>query len=104
MGGKGKGIIGAVNYLASKGMNVMSFLTMNIGGDDKNVFPYVNVTDFDRFDCSKLSQWDIVLDHAQRNGIFLHFKTQETENDQLLNGGNLGLERKLYYRELVAVS
>jgi hypothetical protein len=35
-------------------------------------------------------------------GMYLHFKTQETENDQLLDGGNLGNERKLYYRELIA--
>jgi hypothetical protein len=35
-------------------------------------------------------------------GMYLHFKTQETENDQLLDGGSLGLERKLYYRELIA--
>jgi hypothetical protein len=34
--------------------------------------------------------------------MYLHFKTQETENDQLLDGGSLGDERKLYYRELIA--
>jgi len=37
--GKGKGIIGALNYLADKGANAVSFLTMNIVGDDQNVFP-----------------------------------------------------------------
>ena len=31
-------IIGAVNYLASKGMNAFSFLTNNIGGDDQKCF------------------------------------------------------------------
>jgi hypothetical protein len=35
-------------------------------------------------------------------GLNLHFKTQEIENSQLLDGGVLGNERKLYYRELVA--
>lgn len=41
--GKGQSIIGAINYLAlEKGMNVFSFLPMNIAGDDKNVFPYVS--------------------------------------------------------------
>ena len=29
-------------------------------------------------------------------------KTQEHENDNLLDGGKLGNERMLYYRELVA--
>jgi hypothetical protein len=37
-----------------------------------------------------------------RLGLLLHVVTQETENDQLLDGGRLGPERKLYYRELVA--
>ena len=31
-----------VNYLAAKGMNVFSFLTLNIEGDDANVFPYLS--------------------------------------------------------------
>ncbi len=101
---KGKGIIGAVNYLSEQGQNVFSFLTMNISGDDKNVFPYIsdNRNDFLRMDCSKLDQWEMVLEHADKMGMYLHFKTQETENDQLLDGGDLGNERRLYYRELIA--
>jgi hypothetical protein len=57
----------------------------------------------DRFDCSKLDQWEIVFSHMDRLGIMLHFVTQETENDRNL-GGSAGLNpiRKLYYRELVA--
>jgi Putative collagen-binding domain of a collagenase len=34
--------------------------------------------------------------------VAVHFKTQETENGFLLDNGELGNERKLYYRELVA--
>jgi len=102
--GLGKGIIGAVNYLAEEGQNVFSFLTMNIQGDDRNVFPYISDQQDDRLrmDCSKLDQWEIVFEHADKMGMYLHFKTQETENDQLLDGGDLGPERKLYYRELIA--
>jgi hypothetical protein len=100
--GIGTEIIGALNYLASEEMNAFSFLTMNIQGDDKNVYPYVNNDDFLHFDISKIDQWDIVFAHGQRKGLFLHFKTQETENDQLLDGGQLDIERKLYYRMLVA--
>ena len=85
--GKGKGIIGAVNYLAGKGANAVSFLTMNIGGDDQNVFPYVSYTDYAHLDVSRLEQWEIVFDHAQKLGLFLHFKTQEAENQGLLDGG-----------------
>ena len=101
-GGKGKGLIGAVNYLADEQLNAMSFLTLNILGDDKNVFPYTNYHDRLRFDVSKLAQWERVFEHAQHKGIFLHFKTQEHENQGLLDGGGLGIERKLYYRELIA--
>ncbi len=100
--GKGKGIIGAVNYLASEGMNAFSFLPMNIGGDDRNVFPYLNYTERVRLDVSRLAQWQIVMEHGTRKGMFLHFKTQETENELLLDSGNLGTQRKLYYRELIA--
>jgi hypothetical protein len=99
---KGKGIIGAVNYLASKGANAVSFLTMNIGGDDQNVFPYVSYADYAHLDVSRLEQWEIVLAHAQELGVFLHFKTQEAENQGLLDSGDTGPQRKLYYRELIA--
>lgn len=100
--GKGKALIGALNYIASKGMNSISFLTLNIMGDDKNVFPYIDYTTYDRFDVSKLAQWEIIFSHAQSLGLFLHFKTQEVENQGLLDNGGLGLHRQLYYRELIA--
>lgn len=100
--GKGKGIIGALNYLAAKGMNSVYFLTMNVEGDGNDVWPWINSYARDRFDCSKLDQWEIVFSHMDRIGLMLHVITQETENDQLLNGGDLCLERKLYYRELIA--
>ncbi|WP_344789002.1 DUF5060 domain-containing protein [Postechiella marina] len=100
--GKGKDLIGAVNYLASKGMNAFSFITMNIQGDDKNVFPYVDYNTYDRFDTSKLDQWETVFEHADKLGMFLHFKTLEAENQGLLDNGGTGLYTKLYYRELIA--
>ena len=100
--GKGKGLIGAINYLASKGMNVFSFLTLNIAGDDQNVFPYINYDERLRMDVSRLAQWEIVFEHADKLGMYLHFKTSEAENQNLLDGGAVGTERKLYYRELIA--
>ncbi|MEL7124456.1 MAG: DUF5060 domain-containing protein, partial [Bacteroidota bacterium] len=100
--GKGKGMIGAVNYLASEGLNVFSFLTCNIKGDDQNVYPYTSYDVLDRMDVSKLDQWEVVFEHGQQKGMFLHFKTLEVENQGLHDGGNLGPQRKLYYRELIA--
>jgi hypothetical protein len=101
-GGRGQGLIGAIDYLSDSGVNSMYFLTMNIGGDGDDVYPYVSRSERTRFDVSKLAQWEVVFSHMDRRGILLHVITQERENDRLLNGGDLGLERKLYYRELVA--
>ena len=101
-GAKGKGIIGSLNYLAGTGANAFSFLTMNVDGDGQDVWPWIDPETHDRYDVSKLDQWEIVFSHADKLGLFLHFKTQETENDLLLNNGELGFERKLYYRELIA--
>lgn len=114
--GKGKGLIGALNYLASTGCNAFSFLTYNAGGDGDDVWPFVERDDPLHYDCSKLDQWAIVFDHAQTLGLYLHFKLQEIENDDnrspgsdgpgevptALDGGDTGVERKLYLRELVA--
>jgi hypothetical protein len=101
--GKGKGIIGALNYLASKGMNSVYFLTYNVdGGDGKDVWMWTHPDERYRFDCSKLDQWEIVFSHMDRLGLMLHVVTQEQENDQALDKGNLGAQRKLYYRELIA--
>ncbi|ARN57336.1 DUF5060 domain-containing protein [Sedimentisphaera salicampi] len=99
---KGTEIIGAINYLASEGLNAFSFIPMNIKGDDRNVFPYTDYNERYRLDCSRLEQWEIVFEYADKKGMFLHFKTQETENELLLDGGDLGPQRRLYYRELIA--
>jgi hypothetical protein len=100
--GKGKDIIGAINYLASKGMNAFSFITNNIKGDDKNVFPYIDYNTHDRIDCSKMDQWEVLFAHADTIGMFLHFKLMEVENQGLLDNGGVGALQKLYYREMIA--
>src|SRR5204862_227404 len=70
--GKGKGLIGAINYLSSKGADSISFLTYNAGGDGDNVWPFVDRDDKFHYDCSKLDQWQIVFDHAQRRSRAAH--------------------------------
>lgn len=123
-GGKGKNLLGAIHYLATEDLNVFSFLTFNVDGDDRNVFPYllkVPVSEYEaysndkknkkawdsmfhktRFDISKMEQWERVFDYAETQGMFLHFKTHETETDHLMDQGVFGTEGKLYYRELIA--
>jgi hypothetical protein len=123
-GEKGKNLMGAINYLSSEYLNVFSFITFNVDGDDRNVFPHIlkvshedyetyannkkNVGAWDslfhktRFDVSKLAQWERILEYAETKGMFIHFKTHETETDHLMDGGVFGTESKLYYRELMA--
>lgn len=101
-GGRGKSIIGVLNYLSSQGINSLNFLTLNAYGDGNDVWPWISRDSQTRYDVSKLSQWDKVFDHMDNLGIAMNVITQETENDTLLNQGDLGIERKLYYRELVS--
>ena len=84
--GKGKGIIGALNYLADEGLNAFSFLPYNAQGDGDNVWPHAARLDKLHFDVSKLDQWQIVFDHAQSRGLYLHFKLQENEIDDNRRG------------------
>ena len=120
-GGKGRGILGAVNYLADQGVNSAYMLLMNVGGDGRDVWPWAagDLDDIRKnagtgrgsldlegparaFDVSKLEQWDRVFSHMQEKGIALHLFLQETENDFLLNDGDMGVERALYMREMVS--
>ncbi len=119
-GKSGTGLLGVFDYLATSGANSVSMLLWNAGGDDRNVFPHllaVPAEQFqtmerraqwdaglvqDRFDISKLDQWQRALSYADKRGIHLHFKLQETENDSFMDGGAQGRTRKLYMREMVA--
>ncbi len=119
-GGKGTELLGAINYLSSIGMNAFSFLTLSLHGDDENVFPYLlkvpvntyngygdsnqwnNGVHHDRFDASRLDQWEKIFEYADKKGMYMHFKTLETENDNIMDGNTFGRERKIYYRELIA--
>jgi len=101
-GSKGKGIIGALNYLHSVGVNSVYMLILNIIGDGKDVWPYSDYNERYRFDCSKLDQWEVVFDYMEQLGIMAHFVLQETENECLLDMGHTGVQRMVYLRELVA--
>ncbi|MEM9982700.1 MAG: DUF5060 domain-containing protein, partial [Bacteroidota bacterium] len=118
--GKGTEMLGMVKYLADQGMNAFSFLTFSLAGDDNNVFPHllsVPISEYnglndnaqwsqgvykDRFDVSKMAQWERIFEYADMKGMYLHFKMLEQENDLRMDGGQLDRQRKLYYRELIA--
>src|SRR5262249_39065501 len=110
--GRGRGLIGGLKYPAREDVNHISFLTKKNGGDGKDVWPWIGPIDPKgsagddnlHYDLGKLRQWETVFDHAQRLGIFLHFVFNEAEeaNKRELDNGELGPERKLFYREMVA--
>ena len=110
--GRGKGLIGALNYLGAQGVNSVYALLMNVGGDFQDVWPFVGpvnpagrtTNDNLHYDLSKLGQWEIVFAHAQRQGVALHLVLGEGEaaNKRELDDGELGDERKLFYREMIA--
>ncbi|UZO80706.1 DUF5060 domain-containing protein [Aquimarina sp. ERC-38] len=118
--GKGTELLGVINYLASKGANAFSFLTFSLHGDDQNVFPHLlkvpmatyngfnDVKQWNqgvhknRFDVSKMAQWERIFEYADKKGLYLHFKTAENENVGVFDNGTNGTQRKLYYRELIA--
>lgn len=94
--GKGKNIMGALNYIKAQDMN--SFSMSLFGGDDKNVFPWINPTSKFTYDVSKLAQWEMVFDHAENIGLMMHYKLAENENWDKLNSNEI----KVFYREMIA--
>lgn len=117
--GKGKGVIGAVNYMVSQKMNTLWVSFMNAYCDgvktSTEAYPWptkeMNISNLSTFDVSKLDQWEIVVEHAQNNGMALHviFSEEEIEGiwekvEGLAVGGELSFAdtRKLYYREIVS--
>ncbi|MEM6690693.1 MAG: DUF5060 domain-containing protein [Planctomycetota bacterium] len=99
---RGQAIIGLMNYLAASGVNSVYFLSLNIGGDGNDVWPYASPEDQMRMDCSKLDQWEILFEHMQDLGLACHFITQETEMEKWLDDGDVGPARRLYYSELIS--
>jgi hypothetical protein len=98
----GRAIIGALNYLSDVGANNIYFLPANVGGDGDDTYPTLGPQDRVHYDTSKLRQWEIVFSHADAVGIFLHFQLAEFETVNYHDNGNLGNERKLFYREMIA--
>ena len=106
--GRGKGIIGALNYLSGLGVNSMYFLTMNNHGDGQKAWPWTGPDSYYNYDCSKLDQWDVVFAHMDAVGIMMHVVLSEYEIQSYFEVAELGAaggfapSRKIYYRELIA--
>ncbi len=106
--GKGKGILGVVNYLSDIGINAFYFLTMNAYGDGKNAWPWINKDSLFVYDVSKLAQWELLFEHMTEKGVMPHLVLNETENEALFElkedgvAGGFATSRKIYFREMIA--
>lgn len=104
----GRGVIGALNYLSDAGVNSLFMMVMNLGGDGLDVYPFLGPKrrSFEKthYDTSRLRQWDQIFTHAQSRGLSLSLVMNETEidNELWLDNGNLGTERRIFYREMIA--
>lgn len=91
----------AISYLAEQGVNSLYMMLHNVGGDGRNVWPWVGETEdearqnHEHFDIAKLERWEEVFSHAQEQGVLLHLVF---EDDSAWNGFN----REMYYREMIA--
>jgi len=103
-GGKGKGLIGMINYLASEEQNAFGCILNQAPNGDANgdAHPYVEKNDLTRLDVSKITQWGIVFDHGTKMGLFWHFKMTETENECAMDNCEVGRERQMFFREMIA--
>lgn len=107
---RGKGMIGAINYLHKQGVNSLFAMLMTVKGDSRgDVHPWISQTSLYRFDVSKLEQWQIVFAHASRKGLALNLAFLETENEALFEHvagksrtRGFADARKLFYREMIA--
>jgi hypothetical protein len=121
-GGKGKGLIGALNYLAPRGQRVLVPHLQRRRATATTSGRSSSATKF-HYDCSKLDQWEIVFAHAQRLGLTCTSSCRRPRSTTSRAGADrwtstrrrfarrargarrrrrLGPERKLYLRELIA--
>ncbi len=105
---KGKGVIGALNYLSTLGVNSYYFIVNNTSfdglGQGTGVWPWIapDAESRDRFSVTKLAEWEVVFSHMDSLGISMNLITQDRINQWDLDNGELGRTRQLFYRELIA--
>lgn len=98
----------AITFLADHGINSVYLMTNNVGGDGRNVYPWLDPTpsdpndpisgsnvDSEHFDLAKLAVWESVFQFIQAKGLVLHIVLEDDR-------GWTGFNRFLYYREMVA--
>lgn len=124
---QGRGIIGALNFISSTGVNSMYMLLMNLGGDGKDTHPFL--TNGGGMDCpieggnfdpshtlnyhvQRMDQWRATFEHANAKGIMLQLFLAEQEACNIRwfgphdsNGGprnHMSVYRRLFQKQMVA--
>lgn len=91
----------AIDYLAGLGVNSIYMMLHNVGGDGRNVWPWVGDDETEarrnhqHFDVARLAEWEELFSYIQERGLVLHLVF---EDDSAWNG----FDRHLYYREMIA--
>jgi len=105
-GGKGKGLIGVLNYLSEKGINSQYFV---LHRQNERGSPFSdNPNSYYSYDVSRLDQWEVLFDHMIAKGMNVHLVLSESTNQSFFetdvpSGDALFSDaRKIYFREMIA--
>ena len=105
-GGKGKGLIGVINYLSNKGINSQYFV---LHRHRERGSPFSDPPNsYFSYDISRMGQWEVVFDHMVAKGLNVHLVLSESTNQSFFetnvpSGDPLFSDaRKIYFREIVA--
>jgi Domain of unknown function (DUF5060) len=94
----------AVDYLSDRGINSLYIMTHNIGGDDRDVWPWLGQTERNaiangggnaRFDVAKLEEWRKLFEHMQTMGVVPYLVLEDDSAWKAYDHGR-------YYREIIA--
>lgn len=93
-----------IDYLADRGVNSMYIMTHNLGGDDRDVWPWLGETEREamanggrhsRFDIAKLEEWRELFEYMQGRGVVPYLILED-------DSAWRGYDHNRYYREIVA--
>ena len=94
----------AIDYLADRGINSLYIMTHNIGGDDKDVWPWLGNTPREamshggtnaRFDLARLDEWRKLFEFMQTRGVVPYLVLED-------DSAWKRYDHVRYYREMVA--
>jgi hypothetical protein len=94
----------AIEYLADKGINSMYIMTHNLGGDNRDVWPWVgksaggarvNSSGNVRFDIARLEEWYQLFRYMQSKGVVPYLVLED-------DSAWKGYDHARYYREIIA--